>query len=302
MAPFADIGWVTSNEALIQTTLMYTLLAFSFQVTLRAGVFSFAGVGFWLMGGYSTAILVQHGWGTVGAISVTLLGCGAIGLLLAVILGRLRGLYLAMATVAFDLLIQSVASVWTDVTGGAQGLYAIPIEITTGALLVMVVVCGAILSLRERGATGRMLEALRADEMLAPSLGIDVVRQRINTSVLSAVLAALSGSVNALMFSVLTPTSGGFGLIVTALTMIVIGGTSSWIGPLLGAIVVTWLPEELTVFGNWWPAVQGLIIVVMVLYARDGLVGLAVRGYGALTQLGGARKAPIPLTDETEKA
>jgi branched-chain amino acid transport system permease protein len=288
--------WYTSNEALIQAALASTLLAYSFQVALRAGVSSFAGVGFWAIGAYTTANLVRdHGWGTAPAIAVALALCALVGLGLGLILGRLRSLYLAMATVAFVVLVQTVSRIWEAVTGGAVGLYAIPVTIDTGALTIIVALTAALLWRMERGTSGRALETLRLDEQLAPSLGIDVRRTHIRAFTLSAVLGGLSGGCYALMFNIVSPGQAGFPLIVTTLMMIVIGGTSSWIGPVLGAFIVTWLPTWLSFAEGWRPALQGLLVLLMVVHARDGIVGLArtlVRHGRALPALLPPRRRP----------
>lgn len=272
------IDWFDANESLIQSALIFALLAYSFQVALRSGVFSLAGVGFFAIGGYASAILVQkEGWATVPAILVSLVGAAAIGLALSLVLSRLRSLYLAMATVAFNLLVQVTANEWDSLTGGALGMYGIPVTITTGVLTLVVLVVSIFLWWRERGSSGRTLETMRLDEQLAPTLGIDVVRRRHRVFALSAVLGALSGALNSLTFSTLAPAQVGFGLIVTALTMIVIGGISSWLGPLVGAFIVTWLPDWLAFAGEWRPVVEGLIVVFMVVWVSDGLVGLVLR-------------------------
>jgi branched-chain amino acid transport system permease protein len=268
--------WFTANETLIQAALASSLLAFSFQVALRAGVSSFAGVGFWAIGAYTSANLVRdHAWPTLPAIAVALLLCALTGVTLGLVLGRLRSLYLAMATVAFVVLVQTLSRTWEAVTGGAVGLYAIPVTIDTGALAIVVALVAALLWRTERGASGRALETLRLDEQLAPSLGIDVRRIHIMAFTLSAVLGGLAGSCYALMFNIVSPEQAGFPLIVSTLMMIVIGGTSSWIGPILGAFVVTWLPTWLSFAVAWRPALQGLLVLFMVVYARDGIVGLA---------------------------
>jgi branched-chain amino acid transport system permease protein len=267
--------WFTANETLIQAALASSLLAFSFQIAMRAGVSSFAGVGFWAIGAYTSAGLVRdHGWATVPAIGVALVLCALIGLALGLVLGRLRSLYLAMATVAFVVLVQIVSREWEAVTGGAVGLYAIPVTITTGALALVVVAVAAILYVMERGRSGRALETLRLDEQLAPSLGIDVRRTHIAAFTLSAVVGGLSGGCYALMFNIVSPEQAGFPLIVTTLMMIVIGGTSSWVGPIAGAFVVTWLPTWLSFAETWRPALQGLLVLLMVVWARDGIVGI----------------------------
>jgi branched-chain amino acid transport system permease protein len=269
-------GWFGSNEALVQNALVLTLLGFSFQVALRAGVFSLAGVGFYAVGGYTAAILVQHGWAAVTAIATALIAAAAVGLVLALILGRLRTLYLAMATVAFDLLVQILAEN-LNVTGGVVGLFGIPVKVTTLSVALLVAVSALVLWRLERGVIGRTTEALRVDEHLAATLGVDIVRQRVVAFVLSAVLGALAGALNALMFNTLAPSQVGFELIVAGLTVIVIGGTSSWLGPVIGAFIVTWLPDWLAFAGEWRIPVQGAIVIIMVLYASDGIVGLLQR-------------------------
>jgi branched-chain amino acid transport system permease protein len=272
-------NWFTSNESLIQSALVFALLAYSFQVALRAGVFSLAGVGFFAIGGYTSAILSsKHGWPSVLAILAALVLSGVIGLGLALVLARLRSLYLAMATVAFNLLVQVVANEWDGQTGGALGLFGVPVAVTTLGLVATVIVVSLVLWGRERGSSRRTLEALRLDEQLAPVLGIDVVRRRHQAFVLSAVLGALSGAMNTLLFTTISPAQVGFGLIVTALTMIVIGGISSWVGALVGAFIVTWLPDWLAFSGDWRPIIEGAITVFMVVWVSDGLVGLLGRG------------------------
>jgi branched-chain amino acid transport system permease protein len=266
-------GWFASNEVLIQTALVAALLGFSFQVALRSGVYTFAGVGCWAIGGYASAILIQRGWAVVPAVTAACALAAVTGIVLALILGRLRSLYLAMATLAFTLLVQILAGT-LDITGGQEGLYGVPIVVGTGALVATVAVCAVILALRERGRSGRTLEAMRVDERLAGSLGVSLVRQRIVAFALSAVLGAIAGAMNILLFGSLTPDQAGFDLLVTTLTIVVVGGISSWCGPVLGAIVVTWLPDLLGFLGDWWPAVQGALIVVTVLFAPDGIAGL----------------------------
>lgn len=286
--------WFTSNETLIQSALIFALLAYSFQVGLRAGVFSLAGVGFYAIGGYVAAILVQREeWPTVPAILAALVASAAIAYLLSLVLARLGGLYLAMATVAFDLLVQVMATQWEGMTGGALGMYGIPVVMTTAALVAIVVVVSALLFLRERGSSGRTLEAMRLDEQLAPTLGIDVVRRRHGTFTLSGVLGGLAGALNALTFSTLAPAQVGFGLIVTALTIIVIGGISSWVGPLVGAFIVTWLPDWLAFAGEWRPVIEGAIIVLMVVWVSDGLVGLVTRARRSIAGRLPALRRPV---------
>ena len=290
--------WFSDNETLIQAALAGAILAYSFQIAMRAGVFTLAGVGFWAIGGYTTAYLVtEREWMTAPAILVGILISGVIGLLLALVLGRLRSLYLAMATVAFVLLIQIVAINWEAVTGGAGGMFGIPVTVSTWQLLVIVAVISVALFFFERGARGRTIEAMRLDEQVAMSVGINVVRERDMIFVLSSMMAALSGGIAAMMFNTLAPEQAGFGLIVDTLMMVVIGGAAAWWGALVGAFIVTWLPEILRFTGDYRGIVEGAIVVLVVVYAPEGFVGLVRRLTGFIS----GRRKPVgtPFADDT---
>jgi len=165
-----------------------------------------------------------------------------IATILALVLGRLRALYLGMASVAFVLLVQIAAVNWEGFTGGAAGLFAIPVTITTWQLALLVLAVSIGLIFFERGARGRRIEALRIDEQLAQSLGVDAKRERMHIFVFSSLLGCLSGCVSAMMFNTLAPEQVGFALIASVLMMVVIGGTSAWWGALVIAVVV-WAPE-----------------------------------------------------------
>jgi branched-chain amino acid transport system permease protein len=267
------VSWFSDNELLIQSALAVALLAYSFQVAMRSGVFSLAGVGFWAIGGYTTAYLVDHGWKTAPAILVALAASFVIAIGLALVLGRLRALYLGMATVAFVLLIQVVAVNWESFTGGAGGLYAIPVTITTTQLLIVVAAVSVALVFFERGARGRRIEALRIDEQLAQSLGVNASRERMHIFVFSSLLGCLSGAISAMMFNTLAPEQAGFSLVAAVLMMVVIGGTSAWWGALIGAFVVTWLPEIFRFADEWRTVLQAALVIAVVVYAPEGIVG-----------------------------
>jgi branched-chain amino acid transport system permease protein len=298
--PFALVGWFESNEALIQNALSMSLLAFSVQLALRSGVFSLAGVGFWAIGGYGTAKLVLDGWSTPVALALLIAVSCLIALGMGLILARLRALYLAMATFAFVLIVQIIAINWESVTGGPVGLFAIPVTVTTVGLLVCVAVCAAGLALWERGRTGRRMEALREDEQLAATIGIDVRRQRLLVFIVSSALGTLSGGLYAMMFNTITPDLAGFGLITNVLMMVVLGGTGAWWGGIVGAFIVTWLPEILRFAEDYRSIIQGAIVVAVVVYAPDGVVGL-VRSLRRLAARVAGPRRPA-MSDPIEEA
>jgi branched-chain amino acid transport system permease protein len=274
LTPLAFLGW---NEASLQNAMIYGLIGLSVYVALRAGMFSLAGVGFWGIGAYATGRLVIEGVPTLLAIAATLALTIVLGALLAIVLGRLRDLYLVMATFAFALLVEVIAREWDAVTGGSVGLLGIPVKFTTAGLALALAICTVIVIVTERGKGGRTLTAVRVDEQLARTLGIPVVRRRVAAFVFSCMLGALSGSIQALMFNIMTPDQVSFDLVVDALTMVVIGGAAAWYGPLIGAAIVIWLPEILRFTGDWRMLVQGVVVVLIVMYAPQGATGLIQR-------------------------
>lgn len=260
------------NEVLLMTATTYYVVGLAFQVVLRSGVFSLAAAGCWGIGAYTCA-LAAPGLGWLTGVVLALVLSAATGLALALALHRLRGLYLGMATIAFDLLVVSLALGWDSVTGGALGLYGIPRAATPWSLLAFAVLATLVVALVQSKAGGRFVDALRTDEPLARSLGIDTGRLRVSVSVLSAALGGLAGALTPLVFGVLGPEESGFPLVVLGLTIVVIGGSGSWVGPALGALVVTALPELLRFVEEWRDVVYGLLVVLTVLFAPSGLLG-----------------------------
>jgi branched-chain amino acid transport system permease protein len=271
-------SWFTDNQTLVETVIVYALLAFSIQVSLKAGSFSLASIGFYGISSYTAAYLVLHNWNVVLAIGAGVVLSGVLGWLLALVLVRLKDLYLGMATVAFDLMVGVVALNWVSVTGGAVGLYAIPVEVSATAMVVILVVVVVLLSLLQRGTIGRTLEVTRENEQLAAVAGIDTRRYQRFAFVLSAMLGALAGAMHALAFNTISPNDASFSLIILALAMVIIGGFGSWVGALIGAIVLAYLPLRLTSLGEWWPIIYGGAMLLIATYLPGGLYAVGRRG------------------------
>ena len=273
-------SYFSDNEVLVQQTLVYVLLAVSLQVVLRCGVVSLASIGFYTLGSYASAIMVKDGWPPVLILPLVALTAGVIGYAFGKPLAKLRGLYLAMATLAFDLVIPVLLVNGGDFTGGALGIYAIPLAITTASLVGIVVVVILAVSQIERGWMGRASLALRSDENLARSMGVRVTRERYLAFAISAALGGLAGALSAMLFRAVSPGSGGFALITLGLTMAIVGGRDSWVGAVIGAYIVTWVPEWLRFVGPWRALVFGLVLVAVIMFFPDGLLGAIRRVLG----------------------
>jgi branched-chain amino acid transport system permease protein len=271
------IDFFNSNLVLVQATLAGLVLALSVQVPLRMGVFSFAGAGSYGLGGYAAALLVIHlELNAFEAIGLTILITAFVGLLLGLVISRLNGLYLAMATVAFDLIISVVAINGGTFTGESTGLYGVIVDFTTTQMFILTLVVLVLVALSERGRVGRRSQAVRDDQQLAASAGVNVRRYRLMAFVVSGALGGLAGAMNVMVRTTIGPLDIGFSLIVLALTMIIVGGAMSWKGAVLGAIIFTWLPHFLDVIGQWQNLVYGVIVALAAIFLPRGIHGVIV--------------------------
>ncbi len=269
------MNWYDTNLVLIQATITGLLLALSVQVPLRMGVFSFAGAGAYGIGAYAGAILVlDHDMAAVPTIILCTLIGAVVVLVLGLLIFRLNGLYLAMATVAFDLIISVIAINGGELTGGSTGRYGVITDFTMGLMFAIGIAALVLVACSELGRTGRRVNAVRDDPELAASMGIRVRRYRLTAFLVSGALGACAGCLNILVRSAVSPLDIGFGLIVLALTMIIVGGALSWKGALIGAIIFTWLPDLLSVIGEWQELIYGIIVAIAAVLLPRGIYGL----------------------------
>jgi branched-chain amino acid transport system permease protein len=267
-------GFYASHVTLIQQTAVVAVLAMSFQVVLRSGVFSFASAGFYVVGAYALANMSKAGWPLLPALIVIVIIGAAGGYLLSIPFVRLRGLYLAMVTFAFAEILVVVADNGGSLTGGPVGMFGVTLGVSTPELFVIVAVAALLISQVERRGLGRALRVISIDEQLARTMGIEINRQRAFIFALSSALGALAGALNTVRTSSVAPTGFGYGLIVLGLTMAVFGGVGSWTGAIIGAVVVTWFPEVFGFVGNYRSVVYGILLILVVVFEPSGVLGL----------------------------
>jgi branched-chain amino acid transport system permease protein len=292
-------AWFSAHTILIQATFVSLLFVLSIQIPLRFGVFSFAGVGAYGIGSYAAAIAVtRYGQPVWLGILLGVLGAAVAGYILALILQRLTSLYLAMATIVFDLMVVVVANNGGDITGGATGIFGVLADITTVQIVFVTLVVVAIVVWSERGRAGRRVEAIREDPELSASLGINVRRMRQIAFVASGAVGALSGGINVGLRSTIAPTDIGFPLIVLALTMIVIGGSSTWLGAAIGATFFVWLPVLLEPIGAWKGVVYGVIVAIAAIWMPGGIVGVVTDAHRAHRARDRSQRT-VPTSDDS---
>jgi branched-chain amino acid transport system permease protein len=286
------IDFYDSNLVLIQSTLLGLLLALSIQVPLRMGVFSFAGIGCYGIGAYLTAIVtIRYELSPILSILLCAVAAATVSFGLGLLVNKLSGLYLGMATLAFDLVISVVAINGGGLTGGPTGLFGVITDITMSLVFGVVLVVLVLVAITERGRIGRRIDAVRDDPELAAAMGIRVRNYRLAAFIASGLLGGAAGAINTLLRTTVGPTDIGFALVVLALTMIIVGGSRSWLGAAVGAVVFTWLPYFLEVVGQWQHIIYGVIVALAAIWVPGGLLGVTTDGWRVLQR----RRRP-PLT------
>ncbi len=257
---------------LILTLGTNSLLAISIYLTLSCGLLSMANGAFMGIGAYASALLTMQ----VGApFPIALAGGMAAPALVAFIIGkptlRLSGVYLAMATLAFGEVVRIVIINTEDLTGGALGLNGIPQLTQWWHVLLALVFTLLVLGRMRRSKVGRAFEAIKEDDTAAGLMGIDVNAHKMLAFVLGGAIAGLAGTLNAHLTFFIGPNEYGFDRGVEILTMAILGGINSLFGPVVGAVIITLLPELLRAFNDYRMVVNGLILVVIVLFLPRGL-------------------------------
>jgi branched-chain amino acid transport system permease protein len=286
--------WYFAHLVLIQSTFIAILTGLSVQVPVRTGVFSFAGIGSYTIGAYATAIaIINYDLPAIVGMLVGAAGAAVIGLGLAYLLNRLSGLYLGMCTIAFVLILGVIVHNAGDLTGGSNGLYGAISNFKTTYLILFTVAVLVLLALSERGRLGRRIDVVREDPELAASMGVSVARVRRVAFVVSGILGACAGGMNALVRTTVAPEDVGFSLVVLTLTIIIVGGSRSWAGVVIGAVIFTWLPTWLEGIDSWKTVIYGVLVTLAAVWVPDGILGLLQRGWHAVR----ARSRPRPPAD-----
>ena len=267
-------AWWANNQTLIHQIGVYAIAAASMQLAMNAGVFSLLSGATWLLGAYTAAITVREGGSTLLAFVLAVAISAAVGFGISVVTRRLAGIGLAMVTMSLVLITGVILESAGDFTGGALGLYAIPVRITTREVLIVAGVVAVFLTFLETGRTGRAIAALREDPHIAASVGISVPLVRHLIMLVSGALAGLSGALYAFMFFTITPVQGGFDFVLLLLSMVIIGGAASWRGAYVGAALLMWLPDVSSIANRWNGVTYGALLIAIVVYAPSGLTGL----------------------------
>jgi branched-chain amino acid transport system permease protein len=263
-----------------------TMLAVALNLLLGfAGQISLGHAAFFGLGAYISGVATTT-WG-LNPWFAMILGAFFVGIL-AFCIGfpilKLRGHYLAMATLGFGIIVYIVFNETVKITGGPSGLPGIP-NLTLGGIVFdndlknyYLIWFASILTMLlclnlSHSRIGRALRAIHDSEVAARVLGVNVRLLKVQVFAISAVISALAGSLYAHTLTFISPASFGFNFSIELVTMVIVGGLGSIYGSLIGAAILTLLPEFLRVFQDLDIVIYGLLLIIMTMYLPTGLAG-----------------------------
>lgn len=274
---------------LVTLILIFGLLALSVDLLLgHAGLFSLTHASFFAVSAYTVAILqVRYGVPTLAAAPAGLIA----GTLLALVFGlavRTRGVYFILITIAFGFVVWGVAHRWSSFTGGDNGVTNVPFPaagpLAIGShtqyyyfVLAAVLICAAGYRVLIRSPFGLGLRGIKAAETRMKSLGYRTTLHLYAAFVLSGALASFAGVLYVYYNKFVNPVAASFPISVEAALMAIIGGSGTIVGAFIGSAVVLGLRNWVSSFFELHAAVMGLVFIATVLWAPQGLVGLARR-------------------------
>ncbi|MCL4746774.1 MAG: branched-chain amino acid ABC transporter permease [Burkholderiaceae bacterium] len=277
---------------LLVTTCIWALLAVSMNLILGVtGLLSLAHGALFGIGGYTSALLVvRAGMNFWPALVLAAMAAGLGGLLIGLPTLRSRGPYFVIASLCFGLVVQIVIDKWEALTFGPLGVTSIPsaspivipgvAEITFDSLaaqyyLVLALLILAVFVVRRLvdSRIGRAFHAIRVNEDLGEALGVPVMRLALLSFVISGMIAGVAGSVYAMYIGYLNPADAGFWVALNGILFVVVGGVGTLAGPIIGAFVMTILPETFRLFEEFRLFIFGLLLIAVIIFFPEGIVG-----------------------------
>jgi branched-chain amino acid transport system permease protein len=261
-----------------------------------AGVFSMAHAAFYGIGAYAGAIVAMH-WTPelLVVLPISIIGCAVLSLAISLPALRVRGEYFVVASLGLQVIAVTIMEQWHTVTGGSGGLSGIPLPTVFGheidsmpGMLAVTVVCTAavvgVVAMLVRSSFGRNLLAIRDDEVAARAFGKNVPLIKTMAVAIASSLCSIGGVLYAFQISFVNPESFTINESVLILAMVIIGGTGTLIGPIIGAVLIqllpvllSWLPLTSQDIGAFQQILYGAAMVALMLWRPAGLLGNAKR-------------------------
>ncbi len=263
---------------------IYAILALGLSLFMGyAGQISLGHTAFFGIGAYTTAILVtRYGVPISLAFWASALSAAVIAYLIGGPILKLKGYFLALATLGFGEIFLVILRESTDLTGGVIGIFGIPWFSVSGFsfdtylkqyYLIWGVLVGLFVFSKNlvRSKVGRALLAVAASEDAASSVGINVPRIKLEIFVLSAAFAGLAGSLFASVMSIANPETFGLASTVLIVMMVILGGMGNLYGPIAGAILLTWLTDVLSRYQEYSLPIYGVILILLLIFFPEGI-------------------------------
>lgn len=289
----AAIPLVITNTYYLHVVIMigiYIILSLSLNlITGFAGQLCLGHAAFFGIGAYVGALLMTlKDVNFFIAMIASFLVSGLFGLLLGMPSLRLRGDYLAIVTLGFGEIVRLVFVNWQEVTNGPMGIRAIPGPSLFGIqlndrvsfyylILILVVVVIFLMNRLINSGFGMAMQTIKADEIAAESIGIYPVKYKLIAFVLSSGIAGIAGCFFASYVSYISPTTFVYNTSVTILAMVVLGGLGSLAGSVIGATILTLIPEVLRFISDYRMLIFGALMVIMMIYKPEGFWGVSKR-------------------------
>lgn len=288
---------------LLVMSALWAILALSMELVLGVtGLLSAAHGALFGIGGYTAALLVvRAGFNTWPALLLAAVAGALGGLVIGLPTLRARGPYFVISSLCFGLVVQIVIDKWDAVTFGPVGVTSIPAPspiaipgvgriafdsvaaqywVILAALIVVVIGVGRLVDSR----LGRAFQAIRVNEGLAEALGVPTARLSLLAFVLSGAIAGLAGGFYGFYITFLSPADASFWISLNAILFVVVGGAGTVGGPIVGAFVMTVLPETLRLFEEWRLLIFGVLLIAVIILFPQGIAGGARALWGRLTR------------------
>jgi branched-chain amino acid transport system permease protein len=267
-------AFYAQHSRLIDEIGINALLALSLSVSLQAGQLALAQAAFAGIAAYVSAIAsMQYHWPLAASVLLAVACSTLVAALLAYPVRKLRGIFLAIATVGFGEIVRVVVNN-LSVTGGAEGLSGIPNDVNTPIIYGALAFVGAALALLARTKFALAVALTREDDAAARGVGVDVGMVRFASLALGGAIAGLAGALYAHAFYFLSPGDFGFPRMEQILVWCVIGGVTSPIGAVVGAAFLSILPELIRALADFREITNGIILLAVILFAPGGFAAL----------------------------
>ena len=269
-------GVLGINEPLLAGIAISIVAALSFYLVFAAGQFNVAQPGFMAIGAYAVGLTVTSGHPALVGALIGVVVSAVVAAALTALTVRLSGVYLAMATLAFVEMVEQTINI-TPALRGSMGIYGIPLALNAFECWLVAALVALVIHRLMDTRLGYEMRILREDPVVARGIGVDDTRVKMTTGILSAVVAAIAGGMKALTTSYISSGEFTFGLLILILSFAIVGGTERYWGTIIGAVILTALPEYTRELQQYRMILSGLIILGVVVLFPEGIAGALVR-------------------------